>query len=108
MPKKKKLQLKALKVQSFVTELGDDADKVKGGVTPNTGCFIGTCYDCSVGVCPTDQLSCNGTCDQSCNGTCTCGGSCGGTCETCYTCYTDCNCPPVVTIPSCPQIVCTA
>ncbi|NIM12346.1 MAG: hypothetical protein GTO45_09550 [Candidatus Aminicenantes bacterium] len=103
MPKKKKLKLGSLRVQSFVTELGDEAKKVKGGDTMNTQCIIGSCLECSEGICPTDFGSdCVGTCAGSnCVGTCY--ASCGGTCETCYTC----GCPPI-TEPSCPQIICTA
>jgi hypothetical protein len=105
MPKKKKLKLDSLKVQSFVTHLGNEANKVKGGVTPDTACIIGSCLECSEGICYTDFGSdCVGTCAGSnCVGTCY--ATCGGTCQT------DCSCPPVcpyISEPSCPQIICTA
>ncbi len=61
MPKKLKLDLNALKVQSFVTSLPDkDKSKIKGGdvVTKNPG---GTCT-CAT-ACLTD---CLGTCDINC------------------------------------------
>jgi len=101
MPKKKKLKLGSLKVQSFVTELGDEAKKAKGGVTANTQCIAGSCLECSEGICITDFGSdCVGTCNTCLTncGTCgTCLTDC-GTCETCGTCY--------ITVPSCPQFCC--
>ena len=110
MPKKKKLQLKTLKVQSFVTELGDEANKVKGGATLDTACIIGSCLECSEGICLTDFGSnCVGTCAGSnCVGTCA-GSNCVGTCETCATqCFESCldpyGCTIFQTVP--PQIFC--
>jgi len=100
----KKLKLKDLKVQSFVTELGNKAQKVRGGdVTPQTACIIGTCLDCTIVACSavtcdTCGASCGGTCDQT---------ACQGTCATCGTCLTDCTCGiGCITEPSCPQIIC--
>jgi hypothetical protein len=78
MPKKLKLDLKGLKVQSFVTSLEDGEKKqVKGGdpYTLETDCpsCLPTCNSCQV----------------------TCAESCYGTCETCASCPT-CN-PKVYT-----------
>jgi hypothetical protein len=85
MPKKLKLSLKSIKVQSFVTSLKDDEKKNVHGGTTQIQC------ETEQPECPT--LSCGGTCEQSCYGTCT---VC-GTCNTCVTtpCYgTLCgNCP---------------
>jgi hypothetical protein len=100
MPKKKKLQLGSLKVKSFVTQLGEDAKKAKGGESENTLC-IDTCMFCPSNTCDTCD-TCD-TCMQSCYGTC------GGSCDTgCGTYLSDCTCPETcITIPSCPQIICT-
>lgn len=101
----KKLKLKNLKVQSFVTELGNSDQKVKGGaLTPQTLCIVGTCVDCTIGACPTDTCD---TCGGSCGGTCG-QTACQGTCATaCGTCDTDCTCGlGCITVPSCPQIIC--
>ena len=61
MPKKNKLKLDDLKVKSFVTQLDGEAHKVKGGdETELTICIFGSCYECSVMICPTDpQINCN-------------------------------------------------
>ncbi len=80
MPKKKKLQLKELKVASFVTELGNKAQKVRGGESAETNCdpscetnscvvTCPTCYTCTCHTCYcptngcTNQESCEGECD---------------------------------------------
>jgi hypothetical protein len=79
MPKKKKLQLKALKVRSFVTELGNEARKVRGGESAETNC--------------------DPTCEAPCvtNSCATC-----ATCNTCYTtCYTCTVCNPTTEEESC-------
>lgn len=79
MPKKLKLDLGGLKVQSFVTSLENgDEKKIKGGAT------LVTCETCepecpSGGTCLTACGTCN-TC-VTCN---TCPASCGGTCDSCY------------------------
>lgn len=91
MPKKLKLDLGGLKVQSFVTSLeARDESKIKGG---NTGI---TCPEPCVSkpyVCPTDNTWC-GTCN-------TCGATCDATCDTCFTCLNTCN-PEVFTCdPAC-------
>ena len=83
---KPKLKLEKLRVNSFVTKLGDDAHRVKAGGFDS----IGTeCIESCAFPCTTEQVSCN-TCGDSCNGTCdscvTCNASCNGTCNTCYTC----------------------
>lgn len=91
MPKKLKLDLKGLKVNSFVTSL-DNRGKgvVMGGRTITIIC---TACCGSVGVCPTD-VTCV-TCDtcETCNTDC---GSC-GTCQTdCSPCATeDCHTFPI-------------
>ena len=80
MPKKMKLDLKGLKVQSFVTSLEDgDKTKIKGGVSNTMNCPDCT-EDCeSVTFC--------GTCGTYC----TCIGTCGGaTCDTCDSCPATC------------------
>ena len=82
MPKKMKLALKGLKVQSFVTSLEDGAKtKIKGGATEAFTCPPEDCtYSCN---------SCAATCPGA-----TCGASCGGTCvscPTCETCYQTCS-----------------
>jgi hypothetical protein len=76
MPKKKKLLLKALKVQSFVTELGNEGQKVRGGESAETNC------------------------DPTCEAPCVTN-SC-ATCNTCYTtCYTCTGCNPTTEEESC-------
>lgn len=104
MPKKKKLNLGKLKVQSFVTDLSGNTNQVKGGAaTPQTNCFIGTCWDCGT---ETEYTVC--TCDGSCNGscdTCTCASGC-ATCNTDCGCVTE-TCAGCISDPSCPQIICT-
>lgn len=67
MKKKFALQLKDLKVKSFVTK-ENAGDKVKGGATAYHG---STCYSICAGV--TCYESCNGTCEYSC-GQLTCNG----------------------------------
>lgn len=68
----KKLKLKGLKVQSFVTTMNNGhKTKVKGGADPtNQG----------------DTWPCN-TCDDTCE---TCAASCYGTCDSCVTCLNTC------------------
>jgi hypothetical protein len=80
MPKKLKLDLNGLRIQSFVTSLDKrDKSKVRGGITASLNC-----PDCTEG-CPTQTCYTNcGTCN-----TCTC-----DTCETnCGTCVTCATCP---------------
>lgn len=76
MPKKKKLQLNDLKVQSFVTDLKGKVHlvKVRGGVNSDTPipCGTGGCTDTCETVC--------GSC-VTCNTECSC-----VTCETCESC----------------------
>ena len=72
MPKKKKVQLSALKVQSFVTELGNEAHKVRAGESVETNC------------------------DPTCELPCVLTDSCAGTCNTCYTCYCSPGCKPTI------------
>jgi len=76
MPKKKKLKLNDLKVQSFVTDLKGQVHmvKVKGGVNSDTPIPCG-----GTGTDVSCETIC-GTCD-TCNTECTC-----LTCETCATC----------------------
>jgi hypothetical protein len=96
MPKKMKLRLKDLKVQSFVTQLGDEIRRVKGGVSENTLCILTCMYPCGTEeTCETCD-TCE-TCGASCGGTCTCDTcqhSCGGTCE--YSICIDCTEPPQI------------
>jgi hypothetical protein len=103
MPKKKKMSLSPIKVQSFVTTLDDkQKNKVKGGAT----------YDCTPDSCPggtcppTWNASCEGTCD-TCASDCTCFNTCDNTCTCgtlCFTCDTcSCHCPPETPI-ACPTI----
>ena len=76
MPKKLKLDLKGLKVQSFVTSLDKgEESKIKGGSVVNTVCPVSTCP----GACEPPGTP---TCDTIC-----------GTCETCETCVTCATCP---------------
>lgn len=78
MPEKKKLALGDLKVQSFVTELGDEAHKVKGGESAATNCdptceapLCDSINNCAwtVTTCPGggglsgEEESCEGECD---------------------------------------------
>jgi hypothetical protein len=87
MPKKLRLDLGNLKVQSFVTSLeGDEASKVKAGATNDTMCLPG-CSD----ECTDTEVSCSCyTCD-TCD---TCALSCPGSCPTCQpkvvTCDPEC------------------
>ena len=72
MPKKKKLALGDLKVQSFVTELGDEAKMAKGGLSMTicvnrTVCYCIT-YTCSY-ISPCSLFSCS--CNEPCTDTCT-------------------------------------
>lgn len=86
MPKKLKLDLGGLKVQSFVTSLDNgDEKKIKAGATAAT-CGGETCDP----ECPLTEYTCQTDC-----GTCnTCPISCGGSCATCnpkvYTCDPEC------------------
>ncbi len=77
MPKKKKLNLKALQVKSFVTSLDlQEEERVRGG--DSTASCIPLCTQIS--ACPTNPVC------VTCN-------SCIDTCNTCYnTCDTNCNC----------------
>jgi hypothetical protein len=82
MPKKLKLDLNGLRIQSFVTSLEKrDESKIKGGLTVNTNCPETCATDC--GTCGTQCGSCDtctcDTCETNC-GTCV-------TCATCPTCY---------------------
>lgn len=106
MPKHLKLKISDLRVQSFVTSLGEKKEAlIKGGASAST-CQACTdhsaCDTCSPTECGATCGSCGGTCD-----TCvTCGGTCGGTCGTCVTCVmcsATCN-PKVQTcaaVPAC-------
>jgi len=75
----KKLKLSNIKVQSFVTSLGDDAkNKVKGGApTYEPDCTQVTCMDCTdtcESLCLTQCATCyTCTCDTSCGCSNTCG-----------------------------------
>jgi hypothetical protein len=77
MPKRKKLNLTALKVKSFVTSLDSlEEERVRGG--DSTASCIPLCTQIS--ACPTNPVC------VTCN-------TCGNTCDTCYnTCDTNCNC----------------
>jgi hypothetical protein len=70
MPKKKKIKLEGLKVESFVTMTNGQAKKAQGGRTETDTCQT-ICTDC------TTDVSCD-TC-ESCDTE---------ICETCYTCPT--------------------
>ena len=92
MPKKRMLELSPIKVQSFVTALGEgEKRKVKGGL------------DTSLAQCPPtepycqDSLNCPATFETFCD-----------TCE-CYTNYTHCNCtggPGPTDLKTCRPAVC--
>ncbi len=75
MPKKLKVDLKDLKVNSFVTSLDDGVKgKVKGGTgTINPFICSVSCFESCLGNCPTD------TCETDC-----------GSCVTCATCHPTC------------------
>jgi hypothetical protein len=51
MPVKNKIRLERLTVSSFVTELGKESEKVKGGATNDMSCVLHTCVDCSIPIC---------------------------------------------------------
>lgn len=72
MPKKLKLHLSDLKIQSFVTSLENDSqNKVMGGLTPAT-CPAEVCSeDTACQYCPDTNVECQtNTCNTDC-GTCT-------------------------------------
>lgn len=78
MPKKRKLKLSSLKVESFVTNLKDRSHlvKMKGGAISDTPIPCGT-------------PNCTDTCETPCGSCDTCATEC--TCGTCVTCET-CDC----------------
>ena len=70
MPEKKKLALGNLKVRSFVTELGNEAKKAKGGdsmtiCVNRTVCDCIT-YSCSCYMCTNHSCSCAEPCTAAC------------------------------------------
>jgi hypothetical protein len=85
MPKKLKLDLEGLKVNSFVTSVADGVKgKVKGGaVTLFSECSL-PCIESCWGYCPTE------TCQTDC-----------GSCESCVTCVTCPTCHPTCIIKLC-------
>lgn len=87
MPKKFKLDIESLKVQSFVTSLNNEAKrKIRGGEIPTDTCFS----------CPDTYQECNTytECPTCPGGTCA---SCEtlGPCQTCDSCGPTCSCPQV-------------
>jgi len=76
----KKLSLKPIKIQSFITSLNnEDKKNVKGGTDPIACLSIETCPEATCETCPPcggSPITCN-----TCN-----------TCNTCYTCYTCYSC----------------
>jgi hypothetical protein len=91
MPKKLRLDLDGLRVQSFVTSLDKrDKSKIKGGLTINSNCPDCTEVDCYTQTCFTECGTCN-TCQTDC-----------GTCESCESCIYTCfpkvyTCDPACT-----------
>ncbi len=82
MPKKLKLDLKGLKVQSFVTSLdGNEKKNIHGGATAEYTPCVSECDTCDM-TCPTYDVTCAATCGQTC-ATCTCYTEYCGTCGTC-------------------------
>lgn len=83
MPKKMKLDLSGLKVQSFVTSLDSGAEKkIKAGETL-VSCPGPVCTDTCRATCEATCVTCGDTC-ATCD---TCAPTCGATCGTCATCY---------------------
>lgn len=72
MPKKKKLQLHNLKIQSFVTSLGDQTRMVRGGAENTIP--IETC-----------EIACDTWPGDTCD-------TCATDCGTCWTCQYTCTC----------------
>jgi len=90
MKPKRKLKLERLKVNSFVTQLGDEAKQVKGGdvMSARSDCNFSCLYPCGdTHTCETCVDSCNGTCN-TCVTCVSCNDSCNGTCDTCLNCGT--------------------
>ena len=92
MPKKLKLGLKGLRVQSFVTSLhNEEKSVVKGGLSDPI-CSEVNCATTPYGTCATYQ-----TCPTDCNTCNTC-----DTCVTCYTCDTCNTCTCTIDYHLCP------
>jgi hypothetical protein len=81
MPKKTKLRLEGLKIQSFVTSIGDKARMVRGGAEATVP--IETC-----------EIACDTWPGDTCE-------TCNTDCGSCWSCDT-CSCPVfTVCIPKC-------
>jgi hypothetical protein len=59
MPKKIKLDIKGLKVQSFVTSMEEDLQKKVVGAINTITCY--TCYTCPYNTCNSNCNTCDGT-----------------------------------------------
>ncbi|MGB3464619.1 MAG: pinensin family lanthipeptide [Cyclobacteriaceae bacterium] len=56
---KKKLKIAGLKVNSFVTELKEEQNEVKGGAESNQrACYFSVVVCYSVDYCPTEDIRC--------------------------------------------------
>jgi hypothetical protein len=98
MPKKLKLDINNLKVQSFVTSLENrDKTKIKAGADKTRDYDTFPCNTCDDPCEPSFGGTCVYTCDGTCLNTCDCSpetycGTCGG--ATCYaTKACSCICP---------------